>query len=217
MSDPMLTLYHFPGACSRVTVCALEMAGLAYTLELVDLTKGAQLEPSYKTISPLGKVPVLIIDGQPPLTENSAILTYIAALKPACGIFPENPTPRERADAVAGLSFCSGTLHPQIRGIANPQRVTAGDGAPVRQRSTELAAKSFAYAEARLAERQWWLGSLSIVDVYLDWAYAVARKAGFDISPFPNLNALELRLADQLPAYTRMQAEEQRSRDALDL
>ena len=216
MSDPTLTLFHFPGACSRVTVCALEMANLVYTLELVNLSTGAQLESSYKSVSPLGKVPALIIDGQP-LTENSAILTYIAALRPESGIFPENPTPRGLADAAAGLSFCSGTLHPQIRGIANPQRITAGEGGPVRERSVELATKSFAYADWRLADRGWWLGDLSIVDVYLDWAFAVARKAGFDSTNFPNLDALELRLADQLPAYVRMQAEEQRSRDALNL
>ena len=216
MSDPTLTLYHFPGACSRVTVCALEMAELAYTLELVDLTKGAQGEPGYKTVSPLGKVPSLVIAGVP-LTENAAILTYIAALRPAAGIFPADDAPRARAEAVGGLSFCGGTLHPQIRGIANPQRITTGDGAPVRERSIELAAKSFAYAEKRLAAHGWWLGSCSIVDVYLDWAFSVARNAGFDITPFPLLAGLEPRLRDHLPAYVRMIAEERRSRDALGL
>ena len=75
MTDPSLTLYHFPGACSQVSVRALEMAGLAYSLELVNLGKNEQTGPEYLAISPLGKVPVLLIDGRP-LTENSAILTY---------------------------------------------------------------------------------------------------------------------------------------------
>ena len=36
----------FPGACSQVAVCALEMAGLRYRLELVDITKGRQSSPT---------------------------------------------------------------------------------------------------------------------------------------------------------------------------
>ena len=214
MTDPVLKLFHFPGACSRVTVCALEMAGLDYTLELVDLANGGQMRPGYLAISPLGKVPAMTIDDEP-LAENAALITFIAALRPDAGIFPADPSPRMRAEAAGGLSFCGGTLHPQIRGIANPQRITAGDGEPVRERSRELAAKSFGHAERRLAERGWWLGPVSIVDVYLDWAYSVARLAGFDTAPFPLLNGLEDRLTAELPAYARMQDEGRRSRAAL--
>ncbi|WP_375383561.1 glutathione S-transferase N-terminal domain-containing protein [uncultured Sphingomonas sp.] len=81
MTSPTLTLHHFPGACSQVSVCALEMAELSYSLKLVNLANNEQTGPEYLAISPLGKVPLLLIDGKP-LTENSAILTYIAALRP---------------------------------------------------------------------------------------------------------------------------------------
>lgn len=215
MPDPDLTLFHFPGACSRVTVCALEMAALDYSLELVNLAAGAQTEAGYRAISPLGKVPVLMIDGEP-LAENAAILTFIAALRPDAGIFPADTSPRMRAEAVGGLSFCSGTLHPQIRGLANPSRITAGDEEGVRAKSRELAAKSFGHAERRLGERDWWLGEISIVDVYVDWAFSVARRSGFDVTPYPHLDALETRLAE-MPAYARMQEEERRSRAELGL
>lgn len=213
MTDPQLVLYHFPGACSQVAVCALETAGLSYTLKLVDLAAGAQTEPDYLAVSKLGKVPLLLIDNEP-LAENAAILTYIAALRPDAGLFPADPSPRMRAEAVGGLSFCGGTLHPQIRGLANPQRITTGDGEPVRERSRALATKSFGYAEARLAERGWWLGEESIVDVYLNWAFTVARKAGLEIAPFPLLSGLEDRLSER-PAFVRMQAKERESRAAL--
>ena len=213
MPDPALKLYHFPGACSRVTVCALEMAGLDYSLELVNLATGVQNEPAYQAISPLGKIPLMLVDGEP-LAENSAIITLIAALRPDAGIFPADPSPRMKAEIAGGLSFCSGTLHPQIRGIANPSRLTTGDGEPVREKARALATKSFGYANARLGERGWWLGEFSIVDVYLDWAYYVARNAGFDTAPFPQLNALENRLGD-FPAYQRMRDEEVRSKAEL--
>ena len=114
--QPQLTLYHFPNACSQVAVCALEAAGLTYELKLVNLAAGEQNGDAYKAINPLGKVPLLVIDGHP-LTENAAILTYIAALRPDAGLFPASQDPLARAQAVGGMSFCGCTLHPIIRGI----------------------------------------------------------------------------------------------------
>ena len=212
---PELTLHHFPGACSQVAVCALEQAGLSYELKLVNLAANAQAEPAYKAISPLGKVPALIIDGEV-LTENAAIQIYIAALAPDAALFPNDPSPRGQADIVAGLAFCGGTLHPIVRGIANPSRMTTGDGTPVRERSLELADKSFGYAEQRLSEHGWWLGEGSIVDVYLNWAFGVACRAGYDASRFPQLTALNERLTER-PAFRRMLEIEAESRIKLGL
>lgn len=198
---PLLTLYYFPGACPQVTVCALEEAGLPYELKLVNLAAGEQASADYLKIAPLGKVPALVIDGET-LTENSAILFYIDAMKPDARLLPSDGSPRRRADAIAGLSFCSATLHPQVRGILNPQRMTDGDTAPVRAKSIELAKKSFSYAENRIAERGWWLGEWSIVDVYLQWAYGVAEKGGFDTSVYPHLRRLLDRLNER-PSFRR--------------
>ena len=216
MTAPDLILYHFPGACSRVSVCALEMAGLPYALRLVNIATGEQSTPAYRAVSALGKVPALLVDGEP-LLENSAILTLIDALAPDAGIFPRGSEPRLRAEGVGGMSFCGGTLHPLVRGILNPQRVTVGDGEGVRERSRELAAKAFAYADAHIAERGWWLHDVSIVDVYLDWVFGVARKGGFDAAAYPHLIGLESRLSSELPAYGRMLEIEDRSRTELGL
>lgn len=216
MTTPDLVLYHFPGACSRVSVCALEMAGLSYTLRLVNIAGGEQAGPAYRAISALGKVPALLVDGEP-LLENSAILTLVDTLAPDAGIFPPGGDPRRRAEGVGGMSFCGGTLHPLVRGILNPQRITTGDGEGVRERSRELVAKAFAYAEGRIAERGWWLGDVSIVDVYLDWAFGVARKGGFDVVAYPELIRLEERLTAALPAYGRMLEIDDRSRAELGL
>ena len=209
MNSPALKLYHFPGACSRVSVCALEWAELPYQLALVNIAAGEQTSDDYRRASALGKVPALSIDGEPML-ENPAILAFIDALRPDAGLFPRSDGPRARGEVVGGLSFCGGTLHPQVRGFVNPQRITAGDGEPVRERSLELLIKSLTYAERRIAERGWWLGDLSIVDVYLDWAFGVARRGGLETAPFPEIDRLEGRLAE-LPAYRRMQDIEHRS------
>lgn len=215
MSQPKLTLYHFPGACSQVAVCALELAGLEYQLELINLASGQQSTNEFLEISPLGKIPLLAIDSEP-LGENAAILTYIAALRPEAGIFPVSNDPRTLAEAVGGMSFCGGTLHPIVRGLANPQRMTTGDGAPVREKSTELANKSFKQANKRVAEHGWWLGQWSIVDVYLNWAFSVAQRSGFATANFPELERLAERMREQ-PAFVRMEQVDMEARIKLGL
>ncbi|MBC7482217.1 MAG: glutathione S-transferase family protein [Rhizobacter sp.] len=206
---PHLVLYHSPGACSQVCVFALEHAGLPYELRLVDLKSNEQALPAYAAISPLGKVPALLIDGVV-LTENAAIQTYIAELRPQAGLFPRDGSPLTAGRQQAGLSFCGGTLHPIVRGLANPARITEGDPEGVRRKSTYLANKSFGYAESRIAGTGWWLDSWSLVDVYLNWAASVAAFTGFDFTPFPRLAGLRSRLQEQ-PAFQRMLAIEEQS------
>lgn len=208
-----LLLYHFPGACSQVSVFALEEAGLAYSLELVNLAKDEQSRPEFLSVSPMGKVPTLLIDGMP-LFENAAIQVYIAALHPGARLFPTNPSPHVQAEIISGLAFCGGTLHPQVRGIVNPSRLTTGEGAPVREKATALAKKSFGYAERRIAQHRWWLGDWSTIDVYLNWAFTTACQGGFDASAFPELSALAERLSAR-PAFRRMIEGETRAREAL--
>ena len=197
-----LALYHYPGACSNVCVVALEEANLDYEMRPVDLSRGEQSRATYLAVVPLGKVPALQSpDGL--VTENAAILTYIHGLGPDAGIFPASDSPIMMARRQAGLSFCGGNLHPIVRGMINPARMTEGYSEGVRAMSNKLARKSFAFAEAQLAENGYWLDDWSIIDVYLDWALSVARKAGYDLSPFPALDTLRDRLA-QRPAYLRM-------------
>ncbi|MDM0044431.1 glutathione S-transferase family protein [Variovorax dokdonensis] len=199
---PQLVLHHFPGACSQVCVFALEHAGLDYELRLVDLKTSEQSGVAYSAISPLGKVPALIIDGAV-LTENAAIQTYIHELRPQAGLFPRDASPLDVGRRQAGLSLCGGTLHPIVRGLANPLRITDGDPEGVRRKSQALAVKSFGVAEERIAQTGWWLDDWSLLDVYLNWAVSVAASTGFDFKPFPTIAGLAARLSE-LPAFRRM-------------
>ena len=185
-------------------------------MELVNFTAGEQLNEPHRAVSPLGKVPLMVIDGRP-LLENAAILTLAHSLRPAAEILPRNVDALTQAEAAGGLSFCGGTLHPIVRGLINPLRVTTGEVEPVRERSRELAATAFGYAERRLAEGGWWLGELSIVDVYLDWAFSGACRVPFETATYPRLRELPAKLMDVPPAYGRMQAAEERARAALGL
>lgn len=199
MTDPDLVLYHCPGACSQVTVCALEMTKLPYRIELVNVFSGEHLKGDFAALTKLSKVPYLIIDGVG-LRENVAILTYLADLRPDGGIFPAPTTIRARAEALSGLSFCSSTLHPILRGMLNPKRLTTGDTEGVRDMARSLGEKSFGYANERLKKQDWWLDQPSIVDIYLNWAWSGVVRAGLDPTPFPRLIRLQERLRE-LPSF----------------
>ncbi len=212
MTTPDLVLYHAPGACSQVSRCALEQAELPYRLELVNFAS-AESKAELARVSPLAKVPTLLIDGEV-LTENAAIQVYIAALRPDAGLFPMSSDPRFGAEVQSGLSFCGGTLHPIVRGLFNPARLTTGEIDGVRERARELAEKSFGYAEARLAERGWWLGTWSILDVYLNWTVQIATWGGFDFAKMPQLASLQERQMER-PSFARMMQGEKEARSAL--
>lgn len=199
-----LILYHAPGACSQVCLVALEEAGLDYALELVDMKAGQQSTAEYGAISPLGKVPALAAEGTI-VVENAAIQTYIAGLRPEAGLFPEAVAPLDLARRQTGLSFCGGTLHPIVRGLFNPGRLTTGDGEGVRAMATRLADKSFAVAERQMEKAGWWLGTWSMIDVYLNWNLSIARRGGYDVARFPTLAGLHEKLMAR-PAFARAMA-----------
>ncbi|MCA9610122.1 MAG: glutathione S-transferase family protein [Myxococcales bacterium] len=72
-----ITLHHHPFSRAAGVVWMLEEVGCEYTLEHVDLHGGAQKQPGYRSVNPMGKVPTLI-DGEAIVTETAAIGLYLA-------------------------------------------------------------------------------------------------------------------------------------------
>ncbi|MEO0367188.1 MAG: glutathione S-transferase family protein [Pseudomonadota bacterium] len=173
-----LTLYHYPLACSFVTLNALEEAGLAYEDEAIDIFKGQQKSPEYLKIHPFGKVPALKVGEDTVLYENAAILMYLDALAPQAGLLPgSDETPAVKSRAHADLIWCSSTLHPAIRQHRMPIRFTTGDPAGVKADGIEKTNGFLQHINGQLENRTWWFGDdWSIVDVYVNWCYTLANN-----------------------------------------
>jgi glutathione S-transferase len=88
----MYTLYYSPGTASMVIHLALLEIGADYTLELVDIEKGAQRSADYLKLNPHGHVPALIIDGRPAF-ESVALLTILGERHPDSKLLPAVGTP----------------------------------------------------------------------------------------------------------------------------
>lgn len=204
----VLDFYYAPGACSLVSHIALEEAGLAFDGHAVALMRGDNRHPAFLTMSPLGKVPVLVVDGQP-LVETLAIVAWLQRVRPAAGLTPSRDDPFDAARDESLLSWFAATVHPIFTRFRVPPAIV-GDPAcfgPVVAHAAPALAQSFGVAAAHLADNPWLLGEWSIADAYLYWLWTEAVGAGFDASAFPGLVAHARRVA-QRPSVQRALARE---------
>lgn len=201
-----ITLFHMPGACSRVTMTALEHVGAEYEDVLINLMAGEHMQPAYQAVNPRGKVPALVVDGRL-LSENGAILRWLDMAYPAAGLFPKPGNAWETAQQLSDLFWVSSVWHPSVRANKMPARWTVGDEAPVRARGVELLTPCVRQLEQRLAQSEWWYDAWSIIDVYFYWAYTTAEEGQFDLSPYAEI-ARHREAVKALPAFQRTLARE---------
>ena len=98
----MYTLYYSKGACSAATQVVLRELGQEVTI--IDV----QQLNNFKTINPVGAVPVLV-DGDKTLTEGAAIMLYILN-KHNSTLFPVNESDRQQA--IQDIMFANASMHP---------------------------------------------------------------------------------------------------------
>lgn len=106
----MLTL--FAGSistCSLASHLALEEAGANYKVTRLDFTKGEQRSSDYLKVNPKGRVPALATD-KGIITENPAILYYIAQTHPAAKLAPDDAFALGQMQAFN--SYLCSTVHP---------------------------------------------------------------------------------------------------------
>jgi glutathione S-transferase len=106
-----MDLYFSPMACSLASRIALYEAGAADVrfIEVDPKTKRTLDGADYRKIYPLGLVPLLRLDDSSLLSENAAILQYIAGRYPAAKLAPADETGRARLQQ--WLCFIGTELH----------------------------------------------------------------------------------------------------------
>ena len=200
-------LYQSPGACSLVTLTALEQVGLDYKDRLVDLQKGEQFSSDYLAINPKKNGPAIGFDGRI-MTENAAIVAFLHRQYPAAKLLPSNPNAVLNNRGLIDLVWCSSTIYPMVRQIRAPAKFTKGDAAGVVADGMEKFTLLCQELSARFSDQRWWYGEQwSIIDAYLYWTYQVAQRGGFSLADFPNISDHENRLR-AVPSVQRALARE---------
>jgi glutathione S-transferase len=82
-----ITFYYAPHSRASCTLALLEALGADYDIHLLDLQAGTQRAPQYLAINPMGKVPA-IRDGDAVVTEQVAVMLYLADLYAGAGLTP---------------------------------------------------------------------------------------------------------------------------------
>ncbi len=124
-----MKLYLAPGACSLADHIALHEAGLAFEHVKVDLRARRTADgDDYTQVNPKGYVPALVLDDGEVLTENVAILHWIADRIPS--LMPEGPMGRHRL--LEMLAFITAEVHKQFKPMFMPnsteiEKATARD------------------------------------------------------------------------------------------
>jgi glutathione S-transferase len=194
-----MKLYYAPGACSLADHIALAEAGLPYRLEKVDLkSKTTETGADYTTINPKGYVPALELDDGEVLTENIAVLSYIAAT--AGTLTPKTGLPHWRV--LETTSFVSTEIHKNYKPLFTPDSTDAD-----KRTAGEVIAKRLALLEGSLGDSAFIVGDdISIADCYLFVMLMWAKEKAHLPVP-PHLDAYYARIK-QRPAVQRALREE---------
>jgi len=199
-----MDLYFSPLACSMATRIALYEAGAtANYLEVDPKTKVVQSDgSSFLKVNPLGLVPTLRTDDGQVLTENAAILQYVADHLPQSGVGATAGMERSRLHQ--WLCFIGTELH-------------KGLFVPMLDRKAPMAVKTYVmeknlsrldYLDNFLKDREFLLDHFSVADAYLftviNWTMATPP---IELAKWPSVKSYYDRLRTR-PSIAKALAEE---------
>lgn len=202
----MFILYSSKASSALAPHILLHEVGATFELRDVPIAAAAHRQPAYLAINPKGRVPAL----QTPegvLTENPAILEYIARSYPAAGLLPT--TVFEQAQAQALSAYLCATMHVAFahlqRGARWADDVQAHKAMQNKVGSNLADCARFLedHCLGRSSESTpWFFGArYTYCDAYLFLAPRWLIKAGVSLEDFPKLlahqNAMLARPATQ--------------------
>ncbi|MGH8266448.1 MAG: glutathione transferase GstA [Steroidobacteraceae bacterium] len=198
-----MKLYSMTGTCSQASNIALHEAGLKFELVKVDRrTRRAADGLDYDEVNPKGYVPALALDNGELLTENVAVLQYIADRNPAAKLAPPAGT-MERYHLMEMLSFINSEIHKAFSPLFR-------DDAPeaMKQYSRDNLSVRLAYLEKALGNKTFLMGEhYTVADPYLFVVLGWGQHVGVDIGRWPQLKRLCERIAARPHTVEALEAE----------
>lgn len=192
----MMKLYnYFRSTTSYRTRIAMNLKGIDYEYIAVDLAQDKQLDAAFKSINPQGLVPVLQADDLL-LYQSPAILEWLEESYPQNPLLPTDAAGRMHVRALSAMIGCD--IHPiNNRRILQYLRndldtnedkvmkwcqhwISEGFTALETLLAADKTHKSFCYGN-----------SPTLADCYLIPQVSSARRYKVDLSPYPNIVAID--------------------------
>jgi len=200
-----MKLYTKPGACSTAVHIDLCWTGQPFDAQVVDADY--MKSPEFRALNPAGSVPVLV-DGDFVLTQNAAIVGYIADTCPQAALAGDGSA-RQRAEAARWLSFVNSDLHPAFKPLFGPAAFIED---PAQHDAVKAAARKrvrglFEAADRQLQGREWLAGFRSFADPYLYITLRWAGRTGIDLSGLEQLAGFGARMDADAGVLRALKAE----------
>jgi glutathione S-transferase len=197
-----MKLYFSPGACSLAAHISLREIGAEFDLDKVDLrAHKTSTGDDFYEINPKGYVPALETDGGL-LTENAAVLPYIADLKPDSGLAPARAS-AERYKLFEWLGFIGTEVHKSHTPFFSPNATEAE-----KSSAREKLSRRYDHIEKQLAGKSFLMGErFTVADAYLFVMLIWMSKTGLDSAKWPELKALRQRIGERPAVQAAQQAE----------
>lgn len=191
-----ITLYYWPGYCSLAGHIVLEWIGADYVLVRADQSFRGSDE--YAPINPSRTVPAVLFEDGFALSQNVAILNYLAELYPEARLQGDGSA-RARARVNRWLSYIAADVHKTFSPLLHPDRILGDEltkEATLARARDQLRAH-FTVFEQALGGRDWLVeNQRSIADPYLYVLLRWARAARVELSGCVHLDRYYNRFRD---------------------
>lgn len=212
-ADSHLTFFCQSGSCSLAPHIALEEAGATFSPILVHFSSSEQRSPAYLKINPKGRVPALAV-GDWVLTENPAILQFIAQSFPAAKLWPTDLL--AQAKCLEWMAWLSSGVHVTYAHVRRTERYATSEASivDVRAKGAISTREIWGDVETRMAALTgpWIAGDqFTVVDgyVFVFWMWGNGKYLNYDMAnEFPAWTAHARRLSAR-PAVQRVLAREE--------
>ena len=190
-----MKLYFSPGTCALADHIALAWIGKPYTLKKV--SRDERKEAWFLALNPAGAVPVIEEDDGWVLTQNSAILNYLADTFPESKLGGDG-TPKARAEINRWLAFVNSDVHPAFKPLFGEANYLEDPALidKAKDNARQKLRKLFERLDGQLAGRDFVVGARSIVDPYLFVTLRWAKGQNVDLSGLDNLARFMQRMND---------------------
>ena len=184
-----MELFAAPGACSFGAHIVIRELKLPIDVRLVSLNDPAS---PIHAVNPLGRVPALRLDDGTVITENSAILPFLAELAPGTPLFASSGS-AERARIQSWIGYVATEVHAgALRAINRPQIFSADTSAHdgIRIAGLQRLKAALLPLERHLAAHAFLVGDrFTIADAYFGNFAGLVARLGHELAEYEALAA----------------------------